>query len=42
LIKLTTKHKFIWQINVIGVVLKNTEHSQGTYPLLMDLINKTD
>jgi len=39
LIKLTTKLEFEWQIGIMWDILENTKHSQGTYPLLVDLLS---
>jgi len=39
LITLMNRYDFVWQMEIMWNVLENTEHSQGTYPLLVDLIS---
>jgi len=33
------RYDFVWQIGIMWDILENTKHSQGTYPLLVDLIS---
>jgi len=33
------RYDFMGQIEITWDILENTKHSQGTYPLLVDLIN---
>jgi len=36
LIMLMNRYDFVWQMEIIWEILENTEHSQVTYPLLVD------
>jgi len=39
LIMLMNRYDFVWQMEIMWDILENTKHSQGTYPLLVDLIS---
>ena len=39
LILLMNRNDFVWQMYIMWDILENTKHSQGTYPLLVDLID---
>jgi len=39
LILLMNIYDFVWQMDIMWDILENTKHSQGTYPLLVDLID---
>ena len=39
LIMKMNRYDFVWQIEIMWDILENTNHSQGTYPLLVDFIS---
>jgi len=39
LIMKMNRYDFVWQIEIMWVILETTKYRQGTYPLLIDLIS---